>query len=685
MNRSRRPLTALAVVVAVVAVAAPSPAAPRPWTRTADLGTPRVAHTLTVLEGPRCGPSCGKVLAAGGLRGAGELLETAELYDPVARTWTPTGSAPRPRQGHTATLLSDGRVLVVGGTIVDGGLPSPTADIYDPTTGAWSTTGAMRIGRAGHAAVLLSGPDCGSNCGKVLVAGGQTDQSPGQESSDETSVAELYDPRSGSWELTGSLVIPRSAPTLAVLLTPPGCALRCGKVLLVGRSRASHLNDNRQATELYDPVTGLWSPAGTRTTFGYPGAMAQLLDGTVLAVDYSNDAITRLPRAADRFNPQTGAWTPAPPPPIDEVRFLLRLPDGRLLATDGGAGGTTVLYRPVDDRWEVSDPLNDARAGPGAVVLGCRSSRGRVLVAGGAVPVPGGLVVLAGSELFDRVPTVQAVAPAAGPLAGGTTVKLSGTGLAPDRAVVVRIGDRDATVVDADPAGAGITAVTPAGAAQGPVPVTVTVDGVPAEVCAPPFAYGPNPTGPNIRELSVVGTSVVEGDRGATPATFRVNLNQPLDRPVSVSWATHDATATAGQDYEAARGSVAIPAGQTGTDVVVNVLGDTIDEPDETFTLAVAADDAGLRVAVPQAVATIVDDDGPPTPAVAPPSAPSPDPAPPGPVPPQPGGTAGLPGNLPQLGPGSPTNPLVGPGSASQPGVGPASQPGQSFSSQLGG
>ena len=681
MRRTLRPPAALVVLVAIVAVAGPSPAAPRVWTRTADLGTPRAGHTLTVLEGPRCGPSCGKVLAAGGQRAAGELLDTAELYDPVARTWSPTGSLPRPRADQTATLLADGRVLVAGGRIADGVGPSATADVYDPATGTWSPTGSMRLERGGHAAILLAGPDCGSNCGKVLVAGGASDlEGP---LGGGTTVVELYDPRNGTWELTGPLSLARSAPTFVVLLAEPGCAPRCGKVLLLG-PKIDQLrgggSGNREA-ELYDPLSGLWTSAGSRVANGNLGAMAQLSDGSVLAVDTNNGQYTNLPRGADRFIPLTGVWTPAKPPPYQGVELLIRLPGGRLLAP-GGQGTNPVLYRPGDDTWEVTDTLNEPRQGNHAVLLDCRSTRGRVLVAGGHRASPEGGFSLAGSELYDRVPTVQSLAPATGAVAGGSTVRLGGTGLA-NGAVVIRFGDRDATVVDVDPAGTEITVVSPAGAAQGAVPVTVTVDGVPAEVCGPQFTYGPNPSGPNVRELSVTGIGVPEGDRGTTPAKLRVSLNQPLNRALSVRYATHDATATAGEDYAATRGDANIPAGETSVEVAVDIVGDTADEPDETFTLAVAADDAAIRVAVPQATATIVDDDGPIAPGITPPAG-VPDPAVIGPGAPQPGDVSGLPGNLPGPGPGSPTNPLANPGSATQPGTGLASQPGTGLATQPG-
>ena len=83
------------------------------------------------------------------------------------------------RQGHTATLLPNGKVLVAGG--YNDSKYLPTAQLYDPDTGIWTTTGAMSDARWLHAATLLPN-------GKVLVTGGQTNGV-------QLARAELYDPR----------------------------------------------------------------------------------------------------------------------------------------------------------------------------------------------------------------------------------------------------------------------------------------------------------------------------------------------------------------------------------------------------------------------------------------------------------------------------------------------------------
>jgi N-acetylneuraminic acid mutarotase len=170
----------------------------------------RTYHTATLLPN-------GKVLVAGGLTLSVSLLylNTAELYDPATDSWTPTGSLHEVRGGHTATLLTNGKILVAGGFSQSDHATGPMnrAELYDPATGTWTLTGAMSADRWLHTATLLPN-------GKVLVVGG-LNQSLGTNNS-----AELYDPVTGAWTATGSLATARRGHTATLLPN--------GKVLVTG-------------------------------------------------------------------------------------------------------------------------------------------------------------------------------------------------------------------------------------------------------------------------------------------------------------------------------------------------------------------------------------------------------------------------------------------------------------------
>jgi hypothetical protein len=133
-------------------------------------GTFSVVGGLCCFDGP---PRASLVLNGNALFTGGNDIggseSSVECYDPAAGTLAANVKMSTPRDGHTSTLLPDGTVLLAGGlAIASHRFPAAaSAEIYDPATGGFSVTGSLGTGRAAHAAVLLSS-------GQILITGGST-------------------------------------------------------------------------------------------------------------------------------------------------------------------------------------------------------------------------------------------------------------------------------------------------------------------------------------------------------------------------------------------------------------------------------------------------------------------------------------------------------------------------------
>jgi hypothetical protein len=182
------------------------------WTAAGGLAIARYGEDATLLAD-------GRVLVVGGFNDFGDdffppsPLSSAELYDPAADAWSPTGSVLIARQGDTETLLANGTVLRSGG--------STNAEIYD-ATGSWHLLGAPNRARSAHTATLL--PD-----GRVLIAGGLGPAPPG---SGALASAQLYDPQAAAWTDAATLNVGRAFHTATPL--PGGGVLVAGGVSVSG-------------------------------------------------------------------------------------------------------------------------------------------------------------------------------------------------------------------------------------------------------------------------------------------------------------------------------------------------------------------------------------------------------------------------------------------------------------------
>ena len=213
----------------------------------------RAAHSATLLPD-------GRVLIAGGFReeGTSEIaIASAEIFDPETNTFTPTSDMNAPRNGHAATLLPNGQVLIAGGWDQNG--RTSTAELYDPQTGKFEYTGSLMAPRQGLTATLLKN-------GQVLIAGGDSARDTPQL------IAELYNPATEIFTPAESLKGGRFGHTSTLLAN--------GTVLLVGGTSG---NDNILASaEIYDPESGQFTLTKNANMVRYKHTAVLLKDGNVL-------------------------------------------------------------------------------------------------------------------------------------------------------------------------------------------------------------------------------------------------------------------------------------------------------------------------------------------------------------------------------------------------------------------
>ncbi len=227
------------------------------FTLTGNMTIPRAGHNAVLLH-------TGKVFIVGGETSGGPT--SAELYDPDSGTFTATGSFPGGSGTSTTTLLADGRVLVIAGAEsftrppgLPGLLSNSIAGLYDPATGTFSTIGG---GIETATATLLAN-------GKVLFAGGASDGNGGNG-------AFLYDQATQSFSTTGSMSASRLEQSAT--LQGDGTVLVAGGQVCPGKGTCPALG----SAEIYDPVSGTFSMTGNMIASRVQPAASLLPDGTTL-------------------------------------------------------------------------------------------------------------------------------------------------------------------------------------------------------------------------------------------------------------------------------------------------------------------------------------------------------------------------------------------------------------------
>jgi hypothetical protein len=299
--------------------------------------------------------------------------------------WTWVGSMTAARSAHTATLLPDGRVLLVAGsTAAYPDVSLSSAEVYDPASGAFRTIAPLSIVRHEHSATLL--PD-----GRVLVIGGYNDNQGWLSS------AEIYDPAAGQWGITQPIFAHGIYHTATLL--PDGRVLVMAGTIQSGSAGQSGSGGPDDRVEIFDPMTDRWQPAAPHEDTESNQTATLLPDGRVLIAGGAADPAI--------YDPTSDTWQPAGSLPVNRgfTRAVL-LQDGRVLLLGGldlqnsRAINNVQIYDPSRNAWQQAAPLAQARFAHTATLL----SDGRVLVTGGASvwdtwDDPG--AVLSSVEIYD--------------------------------------------------------------------------------------------------------------------------------------------------------------------------------------------------------------------------------------------------------------------------------------------
>ena len=269
----------------------------------------------------------------------------AEIYAPATGKFTEAGDPAAIHLGGTATLLADGRVLLAGGydTIsATVSVESKKAELYDPSTGKFTSTGSMTTGRSGHTATLLTD-------GRVLIAGGGVEHAGVQNTGgagdirhtqwfadvrrgptdpriagptatlEMIATAELYDPKTGTFHATGSMTVGRDEASAT--------RLEDGRVLIAGGGDEGNAAD--ASADLYDPTTGKFSATGSMNTARYGHSATLLPDGRVL-MSGGTDGTGDL-SSLETYDPAKGRFEGAGSTGIRGWASAAILRDGRVL------------------------------------------------------------------------------------------------------------------------------------------------------------------------------------------------------------------------------------------------------------------------------------------------------------------------------------------------------------------
>ena len=308
------------------------------WIRAGNMISARAAHAATLLAD-------GNVLVTGGQTGLSifpiQVLASAEIYHPATNSWTAVAAMHAVRRMHSSIRLHDGRVLVVGGTNVAPGSPLPAAqqeqaELYDLLRDRWSLAGAGLLPLSGEATTLMTD-------GTVLVTGGST------ETGFATTGAELFDPPTNQWHATTwPMATPRYGHTATLL--PDGKVLLMGGYTTKSQPSGGFVypaSELLMTSEMFDLRGNTWVAVGFSGIPRFEHSATLLRNGTVLVVG-SAYASTADSQIFDPKN--TEQWVSTGMRMNRYLHTATVLADGRVLVAGGfgvRSPTTTWIFSPV--------------------------------------------------------------------------------------------------------------------------------------------------------------------------------------------------------------------------------------------------------------------------------------------------------------------------------------------------
>jgi hypothetical protein len=303
--------------------------------------------------------------------------------------------------------------LADGRVLIVGGLDGAggTAELFDPTTSRFAVTGGLNVPRAGHTATLLPN-------GQVLIAGGYNGS--------YLSSTELYDPATGRFSPGPSMTEAR----IDHLVVP----LRDGRLLIVGGQGGD--NSFLETAELFDPATSRFTATGSMSVPRASHVAAPLPDGRVLVVGghAGRRADIRLYDSAEIYDPETGTFSSGGTMSRPRHKHSsVVLADGRILITGGsderddrGQYRDTEIYDAASARFVASGQMRETRyKHAGAMTL---LPDGSVLIAGGAAHAELFDPRLSSFTLIPTSPTLAGSFSTVTPLGDGTVLVTGGYG-----------------------------------------------------------------------------------------------------------------------------------------------------------------------------------------------------------------------------------------------------------------